>query len=251
MIRHRMLAAACAAALFVPSLAPDTAAAGAAAACESVPPFNTLVITQPLNLGELKQQILHYACSGAYDAEVANVLSEAQAYVEQRASQVTKPALVLDIDETSLSNFPWILADDFGFIDGGSCDALPKGPCGWRAWEGSARAEAIAPTLALFNAAKAKGVAVFFVSGRRDTDEHRQATIKNLTAAGYEGWAGLSLRPLNDLKPSVVPYKSGERAKIAAQGYTIIANVGDQQSDLAGGYAERAYKVPDPFYFIP
>src|SRR5437899_1483729 len=140
MIRHRMLAAACASAFVVLSLAHDTAAAGAATACASVPPFN---------------------------------------------------------------------------------------------------------------AAKAKGVAVFFVTGRRDTDAQRQATIKNLTAAGYQGWAGLSLRPLSDHEPSVIPYKSGERAKIAAQGYTIIANVGDQQSDLAGGYADRAYKVHDPFYFIP
>jgi len=42
-----------------------------------------------------------------------------------------------------------------------------------------------------------------------------------------------------------------ERGKIAAQGYTIIVNVGDQQSDLDGGYAERAYKLPNPFYYLP
>jgi hypothetical protein len=46
--------------------------------------------------------------------------------------------------------------------------------------------------------------------------------------------------------PVSVPTKINERS-----GYTIIVNVGDQQSDFAGGYAERAYKVPDPFYFIP
>jgi predicted secreted acid phosphatase len=128
---------------------------------------------------------------------------------------------------------------------------LPKGPCGWRAWVLSAKAKAIEPTRDLYRAARAKGVAVFFVTGRRDDDVQRQATIKNLTDAGYEGWAGLSMRPPDDRNASVVPYKSGERAKIAAQGYTIIANVGDQCSDLEGGYAERAYKVPDPFYFIP
>ena len=36
-----------------------------------------------------------------------------------------------------------------------------------------------------------------------------------------------------------------------AQGFTIIANVGDQPSDLAGGYAERTFLVPNPFYRIP
>lgn len=38
--------------------------------------------------------------------------------------------------------------------------------------------------------------------------------------------------------------KSGERGKIAEEGYTIIANVGDQESDLSGGYAEWTYKLP-------
>jgi hypothetical protein len=32
---------------------------------------------------------------------------------------------------------------------------------------------------------------------------------------------------------------------------TIIANVGDQESDLAGGHAERMFKIPNPFDFIP
>jgi acid phosphatase len=247
----RKAASAAAVALALLCAAPGAALAGAAAACESVPPLNSLEMTQPLNLGELKQQIRHYACSGAYDSEVAKVASEAQAYVEKRAGEVAKPALVLDIDETSLSNFREILANDFGYIYDGACDVLPKGPCGWRAWLLSARAEAIAPTLALFKAARAKGVAVFFITGRRDDDEQRNATVKNLTDAGYEGWSGLSLRPKADQDASVVPYKSGERAKIAAQGYTIIANSGDQHSDLAGGYAERAWKLPNPFYFIP
>jgi hypothetical protein len=94
-------------------------------------------------------------------------------------------------------------------------------------------------------------VAVFFITGRREGEDDRNWTIRNLQNAGYEGWAGLSLRPKDDHDPSVIPYKSGERAKIAAQGYTIIANVGDQHSDLAGGHAERAWRLPNPFYFIP
>jgi len=31
----------------------------------------------------------------------------------------------------------------------------------------------------------------------------------------------------------------------------LIANIGDRDSDLAGGHAERAFKLPDPFYFTP
>jgi predicted secreted acid phosphatase len=109
-------------------------------------------------------------------------------------------------------------------------------------------ANAIPGTLDLFKAARAHNVTVFFITGRHGNE--RDATVKNLKAAGYDGWAGLVLRPDNDNR-TVAGYKSGERAKIAEQGYTIIVNVGDQQSDLDGGYAERAYKLPNPFYYIP
>jgi putative acid phosphatase of HAD superfamily subfamily IIIB len=47
-----------------------------------------------------------------------------------------------------------------------------------------------------------------------------------------------------------VPFKSGERAKIASAGYTIIATIGDQQSDIDGGSAECGFKLPNPFYFV-
>src|SRR6267142_7000910 len=88
-------AAAAALALALLCAAPGAALAGAAAVCDTVPPLNSLEMTQPLNLGELKQQIRHYACSGAYDSELATVVSAAQAYVEKRAGEVVKPALVL------------------------------------------------------------------------------------------------------------------------------------------------------------
>jgi HAD superfamily, subfamily IIIB (Acid phosphatase) len=38
------------------------------------------------------------------------------------------------------------------------------------------------------------------------------------------------------------------RRKLTAEGYIIIANIGDQDSDLTGGYAERIFKLPNPFY---
>ena len=30
-----------------------------------------------------------------------------------------------------------------------------------------------------------------------------------------------------------------------------IANLGDQESDLIGGHAERTFKLPNPFYLMP
>jgi len=206
--------------------------------------------TQPPNLGTLKLQLVDYRCSGDYDRDVARVLAEAQAYVEQRAAQVTRPAVVLDIDETSLSNWRELVADDFGYFSQGPCTLKPGYPCGASAWELSHRAQVIAPTLALFNAARHKGVAVFFVTGRGSNERERAATIANLRAAGYDGWTGLMLRPAK-IYDSVDVFKTAQRAKIVGEGYTIIASVGDQESDLAGGYAERGFKVPNPFYLIP
>ena len=52
-------------------------------------------------------------------------------------------------------------------------------------------------------------------------------------------------------EPSVVPYKTGARRRIERRGFTILANVGDQRSDLAGGYAERRYLIPNPMYLTP
>src|SRR5262249_30133112 len=115
----------------------------------------------PLNLTLVKHQLVYYRCT-RYDAELAKVLHEAAAWVKQRAHRVARPALVLDIDETSLSNWEQILHNDFGFIAEGDCDLNSKRACGQGDWERSARAVAIEPTLDLFNAAKAHHVAVFF-----------------------------------------------------------------------------------------
>ena len=41
------------------------------------------------------------------------------------------------------------------------------------------------------------------------------------------------------------------RRTLAEQGYVIVLNMGDQESDLAGGHAERTFKMPNPFYRVP
>ena len=223
-----------AAGLLVTAYAGSVRADTLASACTQSYQPQSLDVTQPINLGQLKRQVYFYACSGAYDSELTTVLADAQSYVEKRAAEVSKSALVLDIDETSLSNL-----------------RLPKGPCGFDNWVLSASAKAIPGTLSLFKAAKAHKVAVFFITGRHEGEKLRDATVKNLQSAGFAAWDGLVLRPASAGNLSVAGYKSSEREKIAAQGYSIIVNVGDQQSDLDGGYAERAYKLPNPFYYLP
>jgi acid phosphatase len=196
---------------------------------------------EPQNLGVLKDKLkaYHDCC---YAAELAQQDQVALMHLERRVPQKTpdeKLALVLDIDETSLSNYPEEVADDFGFIQKD-----------WNAWAESEKAAAIPGTLKLARRAQQLGVAVFFITGRADT--LRDVTAENLTAAGYSGWAGLTLRSQGELHEATIPYKSAARARIVQQGYKIILNVGDQWSDLKGSpQAEFNVKLPNPFYYIP
>ena len=132
-------------------------------------------------------------------------------------------------------------------ITAGPCD-LEAGPCGVRAYQATAASKALVPTLSLAKRAKELGVAVFFITGR--PPELREATESNLRREGYE-FAGLVLLPAGARFPSAADFKAPERRKIAEQGYTIILNMGDQESDLSGGYAEKTFKLPNPVYFLP
>jgi acid phosphatase len=198
------------------------------------------------NLGLQKAELIAYH-DRAYATDLAGVANDAERYVVARAPGAKNPALVLDIDETALSNWDQLVANDFGYFAAGGCDFLPKGPCGALKWDELGRATAIAPTLHLFDAARAAGVKVFFITGRREGE--REWTERNLSNAGYHGWEALVMKPAT-LDATAAAYKAAARADIESLGFTIVANVGDQQSDLDGGHAERAFKLPNPFYFI-
>jgi predicted secreted acid phosphatase len=210
---------------------------------------DALVLTQPPNVGDAKIAATDYYESGAYERDITAVTAEASAWIAERAPQVDRTALVLDIDDTALSNWEVIVADDFGRVFDGPCDALPAGPCGWVAWDLRASTPAITQTLALFKQARALGVAVFFITGRDEAQ--RAATERNLSAAGYRDHRGLYMEAVGSHYASAADFKAPQRAKIEAEGFIIIANMGDQPSDLADGYAERTFLLPNPFYRIP
>jgi hypothetical protein len=79
---------------------------------EVAQPSDLQSVEEPMNVGEYKRKLTDYKCSGDYDKAVAQELDKAIDYVEQHASDTPKPALVLDIDETSLSNWTAILTSD-------------------------------------------------------------------------------------------------------------------------------------------
>jgi acid phosphatase len=254
-VRHQIYFLRCVAALAIMLSAGFIPAVVSAAECPvlrvpSIPQVDGS-IAKGFNIDTYKRQLTKYHDDGKYNDDIAAVMADATRYVESRAEQVRWPAIVLDIDETSLSNWENLKADDFGFIEDGPCPLQAKMACGFSEWIDKAIAPAIGPTLSFFKAVRARNVAVFFITGRRD--KQRQATLWNLDHTGFQGWARLATRP-NDQHGSIVPFKSGERDKIVAEGYTILVNVGDQDSDLkdlAGKSAECPLKLPNPFYFIP
>src|SRR5262245_20507214 len=199
------------------------------------------------NLYDTQRLVEQYIVGGRYDEDFAKVVDSARTWLEARAPTAVKPAIVLDIDETSLSNWPAYRLNGWARITNGGCD-LELGPCGLRTWQGLARSEALEPTLALAQRAKALGVAVFFISGR--PSKLREATETNLRAQGFE-WDDLTILPDGASFPSAVDFKAPARRRITENGYTILVNVGDQDSDLAGGYAERTFKLPNPVYYLP
>ncbi|GGY03986.1 HAD family acid phosphatase [Streptomyces tanashiensis] len=150
--------------------------------------------------------------------DVAAVVAEARPYIEARSENAgrEKQAIVLDIDNSSLET------DFHPFWE------LPT--------------PAIADVRALVRDAHARGVAVFFVTARPGIIH--SLTDWNLKKAGYPV-DGLYVRSLPDLFAEVSAYKTEKRAEIEAKGYTIIANIGNNTTDLVGGHAERAFKLPD------
>jgi len=207
-----------------------------------------IVAAEPVaNFGVERYRLADYAeCvggGGCYWADVDAQTRRAEVVLD-RAVALAKPgeklAMVLDIDETSLSGFCELRREDYGFL-----------LASFNKWVVTPDAAMPIPgTVRLFNKARAEGVEVFFVTGR--WDEQREATAKNLELAGYKGWKGLSLRVGPQKQMATVAYKSEERKKIVDAGYRIVLNMGDQWSDLNGqARGEVSVKLPNPFYYLP
>jgi hypothetical protein len=204
---------------------------------------------QPANIGDLKFTATDYYNSGAYLTDLQLAAAPAIGWINEEAQRVDRPAVVFDIDETALSNWEAIKANDFGRIFTGGCDSLPQGPCGLVAWDQRAQSTVIQPTMDIYTAARDRGAAIFFITGR--PENQRAATERNLKAVGYTGYTQLIMEPTGAQYVSAADFKAPQREQIEQRGYTIIANVGDQPSDLAGGFSEQTYLLPNPFYRIP
>jgi predicted secreted acid phosphatase len=191
------------------------------------------------NLTHVKWRMIDWHDSGDYLRDFQSAAARADRILDHflRREISQNYAVVFDIDETLLSNWDYLRGNDFGIT-------LPT----FNAWAETSRDPALDPMARVFAKARAYHLPIMLISGRRES--LRDATVKNLTDAGYWGWTQLYLRPETDHATSVIPFKSGVRKMLAGQHYDIILNVGDQKSDLAGGYARHAVKLPNPFYYL-
>jgi predicted secreted acid phosphatase len=198
------------------------------------------------NLGTLKTELKEYhdcTCKcGCYAHDLDVQADRAIAFLRQRAARRRpheKLALILDIDDTTLSNYQEMIGADFAYQ-----------PSVWDAWVEEGQAPAIPGTVRIYKEAQRLGVSIFFITGRKEAQ--RAATERNLRAQGFDNWNLLVMLPMNHGSQTTGAFKAVARAQIAAAGYTLALNVGDQWSDLKGKpEAEYSVKYPDPYYFIP
>lgn len=178
-----------------------------------------------------------YYQSGAYHEALEQALEQAKCLVQKNFATTVSPAIVLDIDETSLSNLPAMQDKNF-LLSEDERHALARG----------GQLPAIQGTLELVKFAKENNIAVYFVTGRDES--LRDATVANLQHSGFNDFDGLYMREPNQTCETA-QFKAHARQAIESLGHHIILNVGDQTSDLLGGHADHHLKLPNPFYHIP
>ncbi len=190
---------------------------------------------EPLNLSLAKSQLREYVASGRYDRDMVAATREAKSWLEQRKARGgERLTVVFDLDETLWSNLPHMTAMDFGYVVGE-----------WDRWVDAGNAPGISPVQEVYRVARACGMDVIFLTARRERD--RPGTERNLRAIGCGDYAALICRAASDQR-TTAEFKTEERRRLTREGRVIVANLGDQESDLTGGFAERVFKLPNPFY---
>jgi hypothetical protein len=231
---------------------------------------------QITNIDVLRQQIRNYygdplgtgvaAEDGNYAKEARSVASAGGRWLSRSHHTHGTRAIVLDVDDTTLLTWNYEIFSNWAFNPSTNATFVTE-----------QRFPAVFGMVDMVRAAEREGYAVFYLTGRGAAQE--QATLGNLTADGVGVDAGYPKpTPLSDAedglftKPAVadypgylreacagdpngacttIHYKSATRAHIESMGYDIVANFGDQFSDLKGGHADRTFKLPNPNYFLP
>jgi hypothetical protein len=106
----------------------------------------------------------------------------------------------------------------------------------------------IAPMIDLYKWLWARKVKIALLTGRGEAV--RAATIRNLHKVGVLGWDELIMKP-SGRRIDTETFKIASRKSIEDRHNEgkpcIVANIGDQDSDLNGGYSEYIFKLPSSY----
>lgn len=183
------------------------------------PPYN--------NVGGLR-----FSHTLKYRQEFEEAIRSARRYCETHLD-APRRAVVSDLDETLFDNREFDAANP-------QFDRSR-----WLEWVRQESAPLYRQTADLLSWARSKGFAVFLVTTRGE--DTKVSTISNLLKDGIL-YDGLFMRPPGNTE-SHQTLKTAFRKEIQRMGFTILVNIGDQFSDLAGGYAEDCEKLPNQMYF--
>jgi hypothetical protein len=272
----RRLTIALSAATVVMLAAGGTIAYAATAPQPAIKTFTPKSANQITNLDVLRQQIRNYygdplgtgtfAPDSNYAKEATSVALAGERWLAAHHRVHGKKAIILDVDDTTLATWNYEVASNWAF-----------NPATNGQFVTGQQFPAVPGMVDLVAKAAKEGYAIFFLTGRPAAQEG--ATLGNLTVdgvgvdAGYvaptmlsDGEDGLFTKPAIADYPAylkaacasdpngactTIDYKSATRAHIESLGYDIVANFGDQFSDLIGGSADRTLKMPNPNYFLP
>jgi predicted secreted acid phosphatase len=190
---------------------------------------------------------------GRLNGRIAPVLDRACAAAARRG---LNPAIVLDADDTTLWTYD-MEDHDMHFV----FDPALQG-----VWVQEQRFPATPDMVDLVNGAAASGCTLIGLTGRNDSQ--KAATIANLEKVGYDAFTDANyytkfvtgspvpayLTCAAVTTCTTIEFKSQTRAHVedpAGGGYTVLANFGDQFSDLIGGHAIAPIKLPNPTYYLP
>lgn len=210
------------------------------------------------NLGKVKNQIeAYYGDTGDHVASKYSTYAHDVAHVRKRARRMLPrlirrvgdtPVVLVDVDDTTLLTYNYEATNDFGYDPEENADYIHNH--GMRAVFGMPK---------LLNRASRMGAEVYYLTGRPESQ--KADTMRGLENAGYPDVTDKRVYLHNEENPpsyltcapdcSTVQYKSLTRKHIDSLGNQIVLNMGDQHSDLKGGFSDRTLKLPNPMYFLP
>jgi acid phosphatase len=190
----------------------------------------------PVNLQLAKKDVMSYYESDRYSNDLKKIILNAEDEINKLELK-TNSAVVFDVDETSLSNYESLKKIYFGYD-----------PIKWDNWINEAKAPAIPEVKQFYDFLIMKKVKVIFLSSRKGSQY--DVTYRNLKQAGYLEFDTLILKSNSDSNPTSLAFKSRQRELLTQKGYEIIADIGDQKSDLEGNDHGIQIKLPNYLYII-